>query len=130
MTDRELKEFLEVFGSALNRLDEVLQIPVENTDIALDASIQRFEFSFELAWKAVKHFALKEGLEVKSPREAVQKAFRLHWIDDETVWLRMLDDRNMTSHTYRIDLAKDIYSRLPVYHDVMQDLYANLKLLT
>ena len=37
------------------------------------------------------------------------------WISDESFWLRMLDDRNRTSHTYNEAVAEEIFSRLATY---------------
>ncbi len=70
------------------------------TEWTRDASIQRFEFTFELAWKTTMRFARREGHECASPRDAWRAALQLRWIEDDTVWLDMLDDRNRTRHTY------------------------------
>jgi nucleotidyltransferase substrate binding protein (TIGR01987 family) len=39
-------------------------------------------------------------------------AFQQGWIDEEGAWLAMLDDRNLTSHTYNESTAVEIYKRL------------------
>jgi len=65
--------YLQRLERAYSHLLEVLENydPFE-VDIALDATVQRFEFTFELAWKAVKKFAEFEGLEgCNSPRSCV-----------------------------------------------------------
>ena len=89
---------LRSFGAALDRLDDALAQP--KTEWTRDAAIQRCEFTFELAWKAVATLAEAQGVDARSPREAFKRAFALGWIDEEDVWLRMLDDRNRTTHTY------------------------------
>jgi nucleotidyltransferase substrate binding protein (TIGR01987 family) len=89
---------LRSLTDALARLEAALA--QAKTEWTRDAAIQRFEFSFELAWKAVSVCARSEGMEARSPREALRIAHRLAWIDDEDLWLRMLDDRNRTTHTY------------------------------
>ena len=78
--------------TALGRLDDALAQP--KTEWTRDSAIQRFEFTFELAWKAVATVAQAHGVEARSPREAFKQAFTLGWVTDEDVWLRMLDDRN------------------------------------
>lgn len=78
--------------TALARLDDALAQP--KTEWTRDSAIQRFEFTFELAWKAVATVAQAHGVEARSPREAFKQAFALGWVTDEDVWLRMLDDRN------------------------------------
>ena len=53
---------------ALDRLEAALARPED--DITRDACIQRFEFTFELAWKAIQRQARAEGLECVSPGSA------------------------------------------------------------
>jgi len=64
--------------------------------------IQRFEYTFELAWKTVKDY-LEDGGIVISPvtaRQVIKDAYRAKVIDDGQVWIDMLDHRNLLSHTY------------------------------
>ena len=111
-------------GAAVARLEAALAQP--KTEWTRDAAIQRFEFSFELAWKAVSAFARSEGLEARSPREALRVAHRLAWIDDESLWLRMLDDRNRTSHIYNEAVAEEIFARLGPYASALGELQRRL----
>jgi nucleotidyltransferase substrate binding protein (TIGR01987 family) len=104
---------LDSFNKALRRLAEALDAPPG--DLVRDASIQRFEFTFELAWKAIKNTATVEGLECMSPRSCLKLAFGQGWVDDEPIWLAMLEDRNRASHTYDENLAEQLYGRLPDY---------------
>jgi nucleotidyltransferase substrate binding protein (TIGR01987 family) len=99
----------------------------QKTEWTRDAAIQRFEFTFELCWKAARRFAKHEGLDVSSPREAFKTAMKLGWIDDDPLWLRMLEDRNRTSHTYKEQTAEEIYARLPQYAMAMAELARRLK---
>ena len=91
--------------------------------LVVDACIQRFEFCIELTWKTLKKCLAIEGIEANTPRECIQQAYSIHWLDDETVWLSMLRDRNLTSHTYKEDLALEIYHRLPEHLHAMMTLY-------
>lgn len=118
---------LGTLGDALARLDAALAQP--KTEWTRDAAIQRFEFSFELAWKAVSAYARSEGLEARSPREALRVAHRLAWIDDDGLWLRMLDDRNRTSHIYNEAVAQEIFARLGAYAAALGDLRRRLSAL-
>ena len=96
---------------AVTRLSDALA--QQENEFIRDAAIQRFEFSFELAWKAIQAVARLEGQDCTSPRTAFSTAWRNGWVDDEAHWLDMLDDRNKTSHTYRDAMAKEVFSRLP-----------------
>lgn len=116
---------LREWGSALRRLEEALALP-RDLPLLLDGTMQRFEFCFELAWKSLKlALAEREGLEVASPRQALQRAFALGWIEEEA-WLRMLQDQNLSSHTYRQPLADEIFSRIPQHANVMRQLERRL----
>lgn len=78
--------------------------------------IQYFEFSFELAWKAIKVAAERQGMdEVASPRGCLKAAFAQGWINDEAIWLEMLESRNAMAHTYDSDSALRTYDRLVAF---------------
>ena len=124
MTTDEPHSVMGSFGAALARLADALRQP--KTEWTRDASIQRFEFSFELAWKAISRFARDEGLEAPSPKQALRTAFRFGWIEEDPGWLRMLDDRNRTTHTYHEATAEEIYARLPEHLGRMERLAARL----
>ena len=100
---------------ALATLDEVLEMSF--SVIVRDATIQRFEYCFELSWKLLKKVLKSDGIEVNSPRQAVRKAFENGYLDNIDVWFEMLEDRNMTSHTYDPSIADKVYEsakELPV----------------
>jgi len=40
-----------------------------------DATIQRFEFTFELAWKLMKTILEEEGIKVVSPKNVIRPDF-------------------------------------------------------
>mgnify|MGYP003591531409 FL=1 len=108
--------------NVLTRLNESLQFDLSQP-LVVDACIQRFEFCIELTWKTLKKSLAIEGIEANTPRECIQQAYSIHWINDESAWLSMLKDRNLTSHTYKEDLALEIYHRLPLHYQAMADLY-------
>jgi nucleotidyltransferase substrate binding protein (TIGR01987 family) len=92
--------------------------------------IQYFEFCFELAWKVLKSLAAYHGLEgADSPRGALRIAFGQGWLDDETVWLEMLDCRNRMSHTYNADSALDVFVSLDSFLVVLAKLDVKLTTL-
>ncbi len=127
MTTDEYAGSVQTLRNAMVRLADALRQP--KTEWTRDASIQRFEFTFELAWKTTMRFARREGLECASPRQAWRAALQLGWIEDDAVWLDMLDDRNRTSHTYNEHTAESIYARLPTYHQALATLLMRLEAL-
>lgn len=94
-------------------------------------SIQYFEFCFELAWKTVRLFASHQGLAgVESPRAALRTAFAQGWIDNEPIWLEMLEARNRMSHTYSAEAALVVFSRLAAFLDAPSALADKLRAIT
>lgn len=120
----ETRAVLETLGRALVRLRSAVEQP--KTEWTRDSAIQRFEFTFELAWKAVARVAREEGIECPSPRTAFRTALKLGWITDDENWLTMLDDRNRASHTYNEATAEDLYSRLRAHLAALTGLHARL----
>ncbi len=120
------QESFEALGDALTRLEEALELPLDKHGIVIDATIQRFEFTFELFWKTLKKFLYKEGLDAKTPREILQSAYQLKWIHNEKLWLNMLNDRNETSHIYDEAMAKRIYKNIKTYFPVLKKAYTFL----
>lgn len=105
-----LQDKLENFSKALNRLKEALK--EKESPLSIDGTIQRFEFTFEMAWKVLKKFLYYDGIDTKSVRECIKKAYQTDYIDNEEVWLSILEDRNLTSHIYNENQAKTIYDRI------------------
>lgn len=93
--------------------------------IVRDAAIQRFEYTFEACWKFIKEYLkTKEGIISNSPKSCFREVFTVGIIkEDETVkLLEMTDDRNMTSHTYKEEVAEIIYGKLEDYSRLIKDV--------
>lgn len=131
MSDPTTARSVEKLGRAVERLGEALAEP-EDSALAIDGTIQRFEFVFELLWKTFRRLLHADGIDVATPRDALKAAFAAGWIEDEAAWLEMLQDRNETSHTYDEEKALAVYrsirARFPAiltaYRDVEQRVSA------
>lgn len=110
----------------MERLAEALQESTENK-LAIDGTIQRFEFVIELYWKTFKRLLIWEGIQTQTPREALQRAYQAGWLADETAWLQMLRDRNQTSHLYNEAMARKIYEHIKQYFPEMERTYQFLR---
>jgi len=112
---------------ALSTLREILA--EEFSIIVRDAAIQRFEYTFEVAWKLLReHLRVKEGIISNSPKTCFRNAFKADLLDEkETVLaLEMTDDRNRTVHTYHEEVATAIFARIPEYSQIMHTLFDRL----
>jgi nucleotidyltransferase substrate binding protein (TIGR01987 family) len=93
--------------------------------------IQRFEYSTEAFWKFLKaYLSIEHNLSANSPREVIRTGLKAKLYAEESSkdLLQLLDDRNLTSHTYVEELAESIACRIPAYSVTMQDVLASLKL--
>jgi len=120
-----LNKILEDFEKIIKKLKEVLEL--ERTEIRRDSAIKRFELCFDLAWKSIKVFTKREGVECYSPRACIKEAFQLGLIEHDERWLKMLDDRNSLVHLYKEEKADEVYRKLPEYLGVFKDLLERLK---
>ncbi|MGI6145596.1 MAG: nucleotidyltransferase substrate binding protein [Peptococcia bacterium] len=100
---------LQNYQKAIQRLREGINKYNGQDDLSRDGLIQRFEFTFELAWKTLKTVFEAEGLlGLNSPKTVLREAYAAELINDDDTWLKMLNDRNTTAHIYSEDLAKEI----------------------
>jgi len=79
-----------------------------------DSAILRFELAYEVAWKHLQTLAREQGLESAGPRQALENAFRLGWIDDEVTWSEAIRLRNLAVHVYREEAAQALAEKLPL----------------
>ncbi len=89
------KTALELLREALDRIDHLSRLEKEGT-------VQRFEFTLELAWKTLKDYLEYSGvlLSQTTPKHVIREAFSAKIISDGQLWIDMLDCRNRLSHTY------------------------------
>ena len=112
---------------AINRLEELVNKSIVD-DIVIDATIQRFEFTFELFWKTLKKVMYSEGIETTTPKDTLSKAYENKWITKGDVWLQMLKDRNETSHVYNEKKAREIYQHIHDYFPELKKTFLELKI--
>ena len=94
------KQRFQNFEKAFFQFEKaVLQID-ELSTLEKEGLIQRFEYTFELAWKTLKDFLESENVEAKFPREVIKKGFQYEIISNGEVWMEMLENRNLMTQTY------------------------------
>lgn len=119
----KLTHKLQSARKALSALSEVLDFG-ENA-VLRDAAIQRFEFTVEAVWKALKLYLLEhEGIVANSPKAVFREAFTVGLINEEETreFLGMVEARNNTVHTYNEKLALAIAKEIPGYYRLMKKL--------
>lgn len=130
MNDIRWKQRFENFEKAFILLRSSFENQSEFSELEKEGIIQRFEYTFELAWKTLKDYIEYSGIIIDetTPRKVIKKAFETNIIKNGDLWIKMLIQRNLLSHTYNqetfdvsIDLIKNEYIAL------LEDFYLFLK---
>jgi nucleotidyltransferase substrate binding protein (TIGR01987 family) len=99
------------YQNAIKLLDELKSLDIDTLSLLeKEGIIQRFEYTLELAWKTLKDKMEFDGLLIDqiSPKMVMKKAYHYQYIDEIDLWLAMINDRNILSHTYNEKVVKQI----------------------
>ena len=95
-----------------------------------DSVIQRFEFTYELCHKTLREFMKYMGIELDNsfPRTVFKKAYINNLIDDDKLWIKLMEDRNGTLHVYSEKMSDAIANRVKTqYLPAIGKLIGNIK---
>ena len=107
---------IQSFLSAYKTFHELLNQSFMTDAVIRDACIQRFEYTLDAFWKALKMILLEDhGIEAHSPKDVMRAAFKVNLIANDPAWIQMIDDRNMTAHIYNENMAEKIVSHFDHY---------------
>ncbi|WP_367363957.1 HI0074 family nucleotidyltransferase substrate-binding subunit [Candidatus Tisiphia endosymbiont of Nedyus quadrimaculatus] len=129
MKDPKIELGFSKLSRALISLEDIVFKPMLEDRSNIDATIQRFEFTIELFWKLLRVILESKGVAVQYPKDVLREAFKGHLIDHEQEWLKMLLDRNITSHTYDEQLADKIYNNIKSYIPTLRSTFDKLNFL-
>ncbi|MGH7946444.1 MAG: nucleotidyltransferase substrate binding protein [Opitutaceae bacterium] len=128
--DVRWKQRFQNFDRAFVLLREALERgPAALSPLEKEGVIQRFEYSFELAWKTLKDFLEAGGLVITplTPRQVIKDAFAAKVLTNGQVWIDMLDHRNLLSHTYDFSVfEKAVDAIAKSYLTAMEELHGYL----
>ncbi|MGH8759843.1 MAG: HI0074 family nucleotidyltransferase substrate-binding subunit [Burkholderiales bacterium] len=125
-TDDRFAVTLEHFQKALARLKEALA--QNEDDFIRDSIIQRFEFTFETAWKAMYRWLRARGNDVdEEAYSVIPMAFERRLISEVKGWGDMRKFRNQTSHTYDQSIAIEVaafvrHEAIPLFDALVKTL--------
>ncbi len=134
--DIRWKQRFDNFDRAFTLLRTALQSCAldDFSDLEQEGIIQRFEYSFELAWKTMKDYLENSGVALSpvTPRAVIKEAFAAKMIDDGDGWIAMMLDRNQLSHTYDMHTFRKVLvavneNYLPILEQLHQWLQQKLK---
>lgn len=130
--DIRWKQRFANYEKALGQLTEAIENNDENAiDIIKEGIIQRFEFTHELAWKAMKDFLEYEGFQnITGSRSSTREAFNKNLISEGQVWMDMIESRNNTVHTYHENILQIEYKKIvTLYFPLFVGFYNKMKSL-
>ncbi len=122
MNEKQLK--LDNLKKALVSLEKIidqyesLSVTSELKESLRDGAIQRFEFTYELAWKSLKRFFevyMLENVDALIGANLFRMGFEAGLISNVNIWLEFKRNRNLTSHTYDQNVAHEVYEGLKLF---------------
>lgn len=126
--DVRWRQRFDNFEKAFKQLQDAVSRVDELDDLSKEGLVQRFEYTFELAWKTLKDYLESKGVKVSFPRDTIKQAFATGVIKEGDIWLEMLDSRNLTAHTYdEENFNKSVNLIVHKYFGLIKELYVKLK---
>ncbi|WP_341835151.1 HI0074 family nucleotidyltransferase substrate-binding subunit [Chitinophaga pollutisoli] len=119
------------FKRALIQLNRFIDKGDSLTDLEKQGMIKAFEYTFEQAWKTMKHYYELQGtVVIQGSRDAFLYASQFQMIEGDEGWLDMLRDRNDTVHSYDEILVSEIADSIRnVHFPLFVQLRQNLELI-
>ena len=99
------------FRQALSRLTEAVELAGRRplSELEQQGLIQGFEYTHELGWNVLKDYLEEQGfVGLIGSKGATREAFKNGLVEDGEAWMDMIKARNLTSHTYKEEVADDI----------------------
>jgi nucleotidyltransferase substrate binding protein (TIGR01987 family) len=129
--DIRWKQRFENFERAFLLLQEAFKKdPSEMSDLEKEGVVQRFEYTFELAWKTLKDYLDYSGVNFDqiTPRSVIKEAFAAKIIKDGQTWIDMLEQRNLMSHTYDSGTFETVFRSISQHYLVaLEQVFTWLK---
>jgi nucleotidyltransferase substrate binding protein (TIGR01987 family) len=128
MNDIRWKQRFQNFDRAFILLRSALEDQSLNqlSDLEQEGVIQRFEYSYELAWKTMKDYLEDNGVVISpvTPRNVIKEAFAAGIIKEGQIWIDMMLHRNLLSHTYDFSNFKKVLEAVDnFYLSTLGDLH-------
>ena len=100
------------YRRALAQLETFVEPPRLN-EREQQGLIKAYEYTFELAWNTLRDLLRSQGdATLLGSRGTLREAFRLGLIEEGEAWMLMIQDRNLTSHTYNRATAEAIAANI------------------
>jgi len=98
-----------------------------STDKDKAATVQAFEFTYELAWTSMKRALESQAIEANFPKDVFRKAALWELIYDPEIWFEFSKIRNKTVHTYNPITLEEVVSVFELFSSELDKLIEGLK---
>lgn len=124
-----MKKF-ENFCKTLDNLEEINRMSPPYNVVITAGLCSLFTQCFEQSWRAMKEYLSQEGwpeADTGSPRQILKISYQAGLIQDESGWLKALEERNLGTHTYNQEVADTLIADtrsqfLPLFRDLKKEL--------
>jgi nucleotidyltransferase substrate binding protein (TIGR01987 family) len=109
--DIRWKQRFNSYLKAFQMLVEAVELAhsLELSKLEQQGLIQSFEFTHELAWNVSKDYLEDKGITgLIGSKDATRAAFKNALIEQGEDWMKMIEARNLSSHTYNSETAQQI----------------------
>ena len=113
--DIRWRQRFDNYQRALQTLSRAVALSAERplSELEQQGLIQGFEFTHELAWNMLKDFLEAQGISgLIGSRDAIRTAFKNGLIQEGETWMEMIKARNLSSHTYQLELANRLAAEI------------------
>jgi len=111
---RNYQKALNSLEAALDyRQGQLFEPGPAQLEMEKQARIKAFEYTFELGWKTLKDLLEEEGNQnLTGSKSTIRLAAQLGFLPDAQIWMDMVADRNLTTHTYDLEVADRVVLRI------------------
>jgi len=116
------------FEKAFRQLERFLN-KTELNEMEGQGLIKAFEYTYELSWKTLQDLLIEKGYkDIIGPKPVIEQSFQDGYIKNGKEWLKMHISRNLTSHTYDEETAKEIIKEIRnTYFGLFNDLFSTFE---
>ncbi len=127
--DIRWKQRFASYSKAFLQLEKFIEKGKDLNELEGQGMIQAFEYNFELAWNLIKDYYEYQGVtEIQGSRDAFRLAFNRGLIEDGESWMKMIESRTKTSHTYNKETADEIVAAiLDKYFKLFKTLHQTME---
>ncbi len=114
MTTKDIrwKQRFVNYKKALSQLKKFIDVPQLN-ELEEQGMIQAFEYTYELAWNVLKDYYEHQGVtDLQGSRDVIRLAFKKNMIEEGDDWMKMIESRIKSSHTYQEEIMREIAAQI------------------